>query len=94
MCALLTLLFFGPRAAIVVYWLVWPARWQLAFDTWIAPTIGFLFLPWTTLIYVGVAPNGVRGFDYVLLAFAIAADLFSLFGGGYRARSRMTAQTV
>ena len=85
MCLLLTLLLFGPRAAIVVYWLGWPSRWESAFDTFIVPFVGFLLLPWTTLLYVGLAPDGVEGFEYALLAFGFLLDAASLLGGaGYR----------
>ena len=92
MCLLLTLLLLGPRAAIVVYWIWWPARWEAAFDTFIVPFIGFLLLPWLTLTYVLVAPGGVEGFDYVLLVLAGLLDVGSMVrGGGYR-RSQV-AQT-
>lgn len=92
MCLLLTLLFFGPRAAIVIYWLGWPARWEAAFDTFIVPFIGFVVLPWTTLMYVLIAPGGVEGFDYVLLALSGLIDVSSLVGGGgYSARARAAA---
>lgn len=93
MCLLLTLLFFGPRAAIFIYWIAWPARWNLAFSTFIVPFVGFLFLPWTTLMYLVVAPNGVVGFDYVWIALALVMDLVCLTGGGVYGRSRSAAGT-
>ena len=82
MCLFLTLLLFGPRAAIIVYWLAWPARWEVAFDTFLVPFFGFLVLPWATLMYVVVAPGGVEGFDYLLIGSGAALDVFSLLGGG------------
>ena len=92
MCCFLTSLFLlGPRAAILVWWLINPVRWQLTFDTWIWPLLGFIFLPWMTLMYVLVAlPNGIVGFDWILLALAVLADIGMYAGGGYGNRSRFT----
>lgn len=88
MCLLLTLLFLGPRAGIIVYWIGWPARWEVAFSTFIVPLFGFLFLPWTTLTYVLIAPGGVDGFDYLWIGLAALLDIASLSGGGVYGRSR------
>jgi hypothetical protein len=92
MCFVFLIAFLGPRFGILIYWLGWPARWELAFDSFIVPFIGFLILPWTTLAWLLVAPSGVRSFDYVILALAFIADAGSLGGGGDRYRRRqMTA---
>lgn len=89
MCCLVTTLFFlGPRAAIVVWWLLQPLRWQATFDTFVWPLLGFLLLPWTTLAYVVVAPGGVIGPDWLLLALGVLVDLASYAGGGYGNRGR------
>ena len=61
MCLFLSLLLFGPRVVIIFWWLIEPARWSLAYDSFILPFLGFLFLPWTTLMYVLVSPGGVDG---------------------------------
>jgi hypothetical protein len=90
MCCLATLLVvLGPRVGIVFWWLVEPARWNLAFDTFIWPLLGFMFLPWTTLLYVLVFPGGIDGFDWVWLGMGVLMDLFSYAGGGYTNRDRM-----
>jgi hypothetical protein len=89
MCCLVTSLFFlGPRAAIIVWWLLEPLRWQRTFDTFIWPFLGFLLLPWTTLAYVVVAPGGVIGADWLLLILAVLVDIASYAGGGYGNRGR------
>ena len=49
-CLAASLLLLGPRFGILIWWLFDPARWSLAFDTFILPFLGFLFLPWTTLM--------------------------------------------
>jgi hypothetical protein len=90
MCCLATLLVvLGPRVGIVFWWLVEPARWNLTFDTFIWPFLGFIFLPWTTLMYVLVFPGGIDGFDWVWLGMGFLLDIFSTAGGGYTNRDRM-----
>ena len=90
MCCVLAALFaLGPRAAILFWWLIQPVRWDQAFDTFLWPFLGFLLLPWTTLMYVAVAPAGIDGFDYLWLGLAVAIDLFAWFGGGYTNRERL-----
>ena len=91
MCCFFTVLvFLGPRAAILVWWLINPARWQLAFDTFLIPLLGFLFLPWSTLMYVLVAvPGGLVGFDWVWMGLALLADISMYAGGGFGNRRRM-----
>jgi hypothetical protein len=64
-----------------------PARWELAFDTFIVPFLGFALAPWTTLSWVLVAPDGVTDLDYLLVAVALLLDLASwTSGGGYGSR--------
>lgn len=75
----------GPRAAILIWWLLDMSRWSNTFDSIIWPIIGAIFLPWTTLAYVLVAPNGVNGIDWIAIAIGIILDLGS-YSGGYRRR--------
>lgn len=79
----------GPRVAIVLWWAVATNRWELAFDTFLVPALGFIFLPWTTLMFVLVAPLGnIAGSDWVWLGIALLIDLVSHGSGGYQGRSR------
>jgi len=87
-CFFTSLVLFGPRLAILVWWLVNQARWQLAFDSFIWPLLGFIFAPWTTIMYVLVFPGGVNGFDWIWLGLGVLADLGSYVGGGYGNRDR------
>ena len=90
MCCLLTiLLFLGPRGAIFFWWLADNTRWSRTFDTFIIPALGFVFLPWTTLMYVLVAPFGIVGFDWLWLGLALFADVAWYLGGGYGNRNRV-----
>ncbi len=88
-CVIASLFALGPRAAILLWWLVEPVRWGATFDTFLWPFVGFLILPWTTLMYVLVFPAGITGFDFVWLAIAVAMDVFSWAGGGYTNRDRL-----
>ena len=92
MCCLFTALaLLGPRAAIFLWWLFDPVLWSRAFDTFLLPFLGFLFLPWTTLMYVLVFPGGVNGFDIFWLGLAVAFDLFNWFGGAYGNRRQVAS---
>ncbi|HMN26799.1 MAG TPA: hypothetical protein PKE45_01500 [Caldilineaceae bacterium] len=94
MCCFYTvLIFLGPRAAIIVWWLVDPVRWQTTFNTFFWPLLGFLFLPWSTLMYVLVAPMGVNGWDFLWLGLAVVADISMYLGGGYGNRDRVPGYT-
>jgi hypothetical protein len=87
-CTLTALLFVGPRLAILVWYLFTPAYVNSAFDSFIWGFLGFLFLPWTTLMYIAIYPGGIIGFDWILLGLGIFADMASYFGG-YRERERV-----
>jgi len=90
MCCVVTLLLLiGPRAAALVWSLVDPVRWQVTFDTPLLPILGLIFLPWTLLAYVLVAPGGVAGLDWLWLVLALLFDLGSTSGGAVKNRQRI-----
>jgi hypothetical protein len=90
MCCLFTsLVLFGPRLGILIWWLLDPVRWNLAFQSFLWPLLGFLFLPWTTIVYVSVGINGLSWFDWIWLAIALMVDLGSYGGGAYGNRNRI-----
>lgn len=89
MCCFFTaLLLFGPRVAILVWWLYTPAYITSLFQTWIWPLLGWIFLPWTTLMYLVVGVGGIVGFDWIILGLGVFADMATYFGG-YRERERV-----
>ena len=81
---------------IIFWWIVNPLRWSVAFDSFFLPFLGFLFLPWTTLMYVLVSPGGVEGIDLLWIGLAVAADLASYAVGPSvdAGEFRDTAQTL
>ena len=87
-CFFTTLLFFGPRLAFLIYWLLPVGRIKIfaAFSTWIWPLLGLIFLPWTILMYVIVFP--VVGFDWIFIGLALLADIAG-YVGGFRERGRV-----
>ena len=90
MCCFWTaLVFLGPRAGILIWWLINPVRWQITFPSFIWPLLGFIFVPWTTLMYVLVAPGGVIGLDWLWLGLALLGDIGMYAGGGYGNRDRI-----
>ncbi len=89
-CPFAILLLLGPRVGGLIWWLTQPLRWQAAFNgSWLWPVLGLLFLPWTTLIYVLVAPGGIGGLDWLWLGIAVIGDLSSYGGGAYGNRDRL-----
>ena len=90
MCCFFTaLVLFGPRLAILIWWLIDPVRWNAAFSSFLWSLLGFLFLPWTTIMYVLVFPGGVTAFDWIWLGLGLLADIGSYTGGGYGNRHRV-----
>lgn len=88
-CLFTTLVFLGPRFGILVWWLLQPLRFAATFNTFIWPLLGTIFIPWTTLMYVVVAPGGLVLFDWILIGLGVIADVASYGGGAYGNRSRI-----
>ena len=94
MCLFIIVLVGGPRLGGLIWWLFEPDRWDSAFSSFVWPILGLILAPWTTLMFVAVAPFGnVSGYDWIWLAFGAAADLFSYLSQGYGGRSKMYAQS-
>ena len=82
MCCLLVLLAcFTPRIVLFLLWL-FSSYLTRAFDTWLWPTLGFFFLPATTIGYA-IAQNefgGLNGLGIVAVVIGLAVDV-GLLGG-------------
>ena len=90
-CAITVLALLGPRALIIFWWLVDPARWNVTFGSALIPILGFLFLPWTTIMYVLFWSVG--GLDFVgwlFVALALVLDIGTYTGGAYGNRDQVS----
>jgi hypothetical protein len=75
-CFLIVLGLLGPRVALAAWW-IFGDKVDVAFDTWIWPLLGLVFLPWTTIMYVAAwsAIGGVSGAEWLLVALGVVLDL-------------------
>jgi len=93
-CFFTSLVFFGPRLAFLIYWLIAPVRVTAAFNNfnlpWLVGLASLIFLPWTALMYVIIFP--LNGFDWIFVGLAVAADIASYIGG-YHNRQQVPGYT-
>ena len=65
----------APRLIFIIMWIVGD-RISMAFDSWIWPLLGVIFLPYTTIMYVLVwSPTGVTGWDWLWVALGVLLDV-------------------
>ena len=67
------------RIMLLMYWIARPVQMNVTFNTFILPCLGFIFLPFTTLMYVWLffSSNGVgiQGLDWLWLGLAVLLDV-------------------
>jgi hypothetical protein len=82
-CVVLLLASAFPRIALFLTW-VFTDRIGIAFDGWLLPLAGLIFLPYTTFFYVlAYAPiRGVSGIGWFFVVFGFLLDISSYTGGG------------
>ena len=81
------------RIMLLFAWIARPVMMNEAFGTFIIPCLGFLFLPFTTLMYV-ILIQGVgtiQGLDWLWLGLAVLLDVASIAGAGAANRNRIPA---
>lgn len=90
-CLVTTLIMLGPRAAVVLWWLIDPGRLLAPFGSPLWPILGIIFFPFSTLAYAivwhplaGLAPT-----DWVWLAVAFLIDIGSYIGSAWGNRDRV-----
>ena len=86
-CVLILLAFFTPRIVLFAL-LLFTNYLSRAFDGFVLPFIGFLFLPATTLAYA-IAQNelgGLNGLGIIVVLIGLAVDIGLLGGGASRRR--------
>ena len=81
----------GPRIALFIWW-VFGDKVDKAFDGWVWPLLGLIFLPWTTLAYVLMwSPvGGVEGWEWIIVALGVMLDIASY---SWRAARRAQSST-
>jgi hypothetical protein len=86
-CLLAILSGFFPRVGLLIVW-IFTNEVDQAYDTFILPLLGLIFLPLTTLVYaLFYTPiGGVDGIEWFWVALAFLLDIGAL-GAGARARS-------
>ena len=85
------LVLLGPRFAGAMWWLLSPARFNLAFPNIIFGILGLVFLPWTTLMYIIVFPGGIAGWDWLWIGISFFADLSSYGGSAFGGKKQMSS---
>jgi hypothetical protein len=72
-----------PRLAVAIMW-IFTDRVDIAFDSWLLPLAGLIFLPYTTFFYVlAYAPiAGVSGIGWFFVVLGFLFDLSSYAGTG------------
>jgi hypothetical protein len=82
------------RIMLLFAWIARPALMDATFKSFIIPCLGFMFLPFTTLMYVflvqGVG-NSVQGLDWLWLFLAVLLDIASIGAAGVSNRNRIPA---
>ena len=91
-CAIALLGVLGPRALIIFWWLVDPARWNVTFGgSALLPALGFVFLPWTTIMYVLFwTAGGLDFLGWLFVALAFVLDIGTYGGGIFGNRERVS----
>lgn len=83
------------RIMLLFYWIARPVAMNATFGTFILPCLGFLFLPFTTLMYAWLfwssAGVGIQGLDWLWLILAVVLDLATIGGAGAANRHRIPA---
>jgi len=66
----------APRVMLVLAW-IFSDRWQIVWGgNWIAPLLGIIFLPFTTVMYMLVwTPSGIEGWDWLWIILGLFVDL-------------------
>jgi len=81
---------FFPRLAFLMVWILRPRMVDAAFDSWIIPLLGIIFLPFATLIYTILYATGgsLSGWEWFWVVIAGLLDLTHWGAGMARRRGR------
>lgn len=83
------------RIILLMFWIARPVQFNTVFGgSFLLPCLGFLILPFTTLVYVWLqtsSPGPIQGLDWLWLIVAVFIDLASVASAGYSNRDRIPA---
>jgi hypothetical protein len=80
-----------PRFALLAGWANDQAAWAGMFGSPVWFLGGFLFFPWTTLIYGFAQLNGLSLLNIIFLGFALLIDLGTWGVGFFASREQVSA---
>jgi hypothetical protein len=80
-----------PRFVLLVGWANDQASWGSVFGSSVWLLVGFLFLPWTTLIYGLVQQNGLSLLDWIFIGCALLIDLGTWGVGALAGRKQVSS---
>jgi hypothetical protein len=87
-CLAAVLALFFPRIVLVLLFL-FTTYLQRAFDYWLWPLLGFIFMPLTTVVYAwAINVNGSIAGPYLIAIIVAVLFDFGLLGGAARSRRR------
>jgi hypothetical protein len=81
------------RIMLLFAWIARPALMDATFSSFIIPCLGFMFLPFTTLMYVFLMQGvgTLQGLDWLWLFLAAILDIASIGAAGASNRNRIPA---
>jgi hypothetical protein len=81
------------RLILLFVWIARPVMMNATFSTFIIPCLGFLILPFTTLMYVFLMQGvgTIQGLDWLWLGLAALMDIASIGAAGATNRDRIPA---
>ena len=81
------------RIMLLMVWIARPVMMDAAFGSFIIPCLGFMFLPFTTLVYVFLMQGvgQLQGLDWLWLFLAALMDIASIGAAGVSNRNRIPA---
>ena len=80
-----------PRFMLFVGWFNDPAFWNAVFGSPVLFLLGFIFLPWATLVYGLASPNGMSVINWIFLLFGVLIDLGTWGIGFFAARQKTSS---
>jgi hypothetical protein len=79
------------RLVLLMAWIARPVMMDAAFGSFIIPCLGWIFLPFTTLMYVFLQQGvgTIQGLDWLWLLLAVVMDLASVGASAAANRNRI-----